>query len=364
VTGEPGRSRFHLLTVADIRHETADAVSIAFAVPPELRERFHFMPGQYLTLRIVLEGEELRRSYSICSGLDEDEIRIAVKRIAGGVFSGFARTRLRRGDAIEVMSPQGHFTTPLRPEAARLFVGVAAGSGITPILSILKSVLTREPASSFVLLYGNRTSRDILFAEALAALKDRYLGRLSVTHLLSREAQDIPLLHGRLDRDHIVRLLRATIPEARLIDQAFLCGPAAMMTEAAETLAALGLAPKHIHVEHFTAGIGGRARPSSAEEQQPERPATDVEIILDGRRHRIQVPNEVSIIDAARDAGLDLPYSCRGGMCCTCRARLVEGAADMAVNYSLQPWEIAAGFILTCQARPITPSLTLDFDQV
>jgi ring-1,2-phenylacetyl-CoA epoxidase subunit PaaE len=258
------------------------------------------------------------------------------------------------------MPPQGRFTTPLRASAARNYVAITAGSGITPVLSLIKSVLAREPRSRFFLLCGNRTSREIIFAEALARLKDRHLDRLSITHVLSREAQDVPALSGRLDPDHIRRLLPALVPVAA-IDRAFLCGPEAMMDAAAATLAGMGLPPDRTLREYFLAGEGGHAAPPV---EVALSAATIAAIIVDGRRHEIPVPENTPIIDAAIAAGLDLPYSCRGGMCCTCRARLVDGKAEMAVNYSLQQWEIDAGFILTCQARPLTDRLTLDYDAV
>jgi ring-1,2-phenylacetyl-CoA epoxidase subunit PaaE len=350
--------RFHKLTIGNIRQETPDAVSLAFAVPQRLERAYRFAPGQYLTLRAEIEGEEIRRSYSICSGLDDGELRVAVKRVDGGAFSNFVHDQLKPGDAIDVMTPAGQFTVPLDPAATRVMVAVAGGSGITPVLSLLKTVLARESHCRFVLLYGNRASRDIIFAEALAALKDRHLGRLVVSHVLSREMQDVPVLHGRLDGDRIRLLLRG-MPH---IDHAFLCGPAAMMDEAAAAFSALGRPAERIHREYFTPGDGGRASPPAV--VASEVPAAIAEIIIDGRHHEVKLPAGVSIIDAARAQGLDLPFSCKGGMCCSCRAKLVSGKAEMAVNYSLQPWEIAAGFILTCQARPLTPRLALDFDAV
>ena len=352
--------RFHRLTVADIRRETPDAVSLAFAVPAPLARAYRFRPGQYLTLRAEIGGVELRRSYSICSGVDDAELRVVVKRVAGGAFSNFVHDRLKRGDRIAVMTPAGQFTLP-PADGPRVIVAVACGSGITPVMALLKSVLAREPASRFILLYGNRTGRDIIFAEALAALKDRYLGRLSVTHVLSREPQDVPVLQGRLDGARIATLLRGAPP----IDHVFLCGPAAMMDAAIPAVAALGVPRERIHREYFTPGEGAATVAPAPRPPAPiAAPAAIAEIVIDGRHHEVPLPEGVSIIDAARAQGLDLPYSCRGGMCCSCRARLVEGRAEMAVNYSLQPWEIAAGFILTCQARPLTPRLVLDFDQV
>jgi ring-1,2-phenylacetyl-CoA epoxidase subunit PaaE len=258
--------RFHRLTISDIRQETPDAVSLAFAVPARLARAYRFRPGQYLTLRATIEGEDIRRSYSVCSGLDDGELRVVVKRVAGGAFSNYVHDRLKPGDEIDVMTPAGQFTVPLEPEAMRVMVAAACGSGITPIMSILKTVLAHEPRSRFVLLYGNRSGRDIIFAEALAALKDRYLERLSVFHVLSREMQDVPALQGRLDRERIALLLRG-VPA---IDHAFLCGPAAMMDDATSAFAALGLAPERIHREYFIPGEGSQRIPPPP---RPDLPA-------------------------------------------------------------------------------------------
>jgi ring-1,2-phenylacetyl-CoA epoxidase subunit PaaE len=353
--------RFHKLAVADVRRETDDAVSLAFAVPARRERVYRFLPGQYLTLRATIAGEDIRRSYSICSGRDDGELRAVVKRVAGGVFSNFVHDRLKPGEDIEVMTPAGQFTLPA-PVGARTIVAVACGSGITPVMSHLKTVLAREPASQFVLLYGNRTGRDIIFAEALAGLKDRYLGRFSLTHVLSREMQDLPVLHGRLDRERIGLLLRG-VPT---IDHALICGPAGMMDEAVAAFAVLEVPAERIHREYFTAGEGGSQRlPPPARRAAPQaEPVAIAEIVIDGRHHEVPLPGGVSVIDAAHAQGIELPFSCKGGMCCSCRARLVSGKAEMAVNYSLQPWEIAAGFILTCQARPLSPRLVLDYDAV
>jgi ring-1,2-phenylacetyl-CoA epoxidase subunit PaaE len=350
--------RFNTLTIGDIRRETGDAVSLAFAVPARLERAYEFLPGQYLTLRATIAGEDIRRSYSICSGPDDGEMRVVVKRVAGGAFSNFVHDALKSGDEIAVMTPAGQFTLP-PAGGARTVAAVACGSGITPVMAHLKTVLAREPESRFVLLYGNRTGRDIIFAEALAGLKDRYLGCFALTHVLSREMQELPVLHGRLDRARIGLLLRG----APAIDHALLCGPAGMMDEAAMAFATLGVPAERIHREYFTPGEGGR-RESPRPAASRAEPAAVAEIIIDGRHHEVPLPDGVSVIDAAQAQGIELPFSCKGGMCCSCRARLVEGKAEMAVNYSLQPWEIAAGFILTCQARPLTPRLVLDYDAV
>lgn len=356
---------FHRLAIADVRRETAESVSIAFAVPEGLRDAYRFEHGQNVTLKTTIAGDEIRRCYSICSGLDDGELRIAVKRQEGGLFSCFANDNLKAGDAIEVMTPSGNFTVPLDPAAARTYLGIAAGSGITPLLSIIKTVLAREPRSCFFLLYGNRTAQSIMFRAALDELKDRFLDRFSVTHVLSREAQDVAALSGRLDAAKIALLLRGIVPADR-IDHAFICGPAALLDAAEQTLAALGVAPERIHVERFT--VDGQPAPRRAPQHAAPAPVSDIvaeaEAVLDGIRHRFPVGAGQSIIDAAQAAGLELPYSCRGGMCCTCRARLVEGKVEMAVNYSLERWELEAGYVLTCQSHPTTPKVVLDYDQV
>jgi ring-1,2-phenylacetyl-CoA epoxidase subunit PaaE len=350
--------------VADVRRETAEAVSIAFAVPDALRDAYRFAAGQNLTLKATLGGEEIRRCYSICSGVDDGELRVAVKRQEGGVFSGFCNARLKRGDLVDVMTPAGNFSVPLDAADARVYLGIAAGSGITPLISLLKTVLKREPLSRFFLLYGNRTTQSIMFREALEDLKDCHLGRFSLAHVLSREAQDVPALSGHIDADKIALFLRGVVAAAR-VDHAFLCGPAGLIETAEPALERLGVPRERIHVERFTID-GGPAKPRSA---QPESACAaaivaEAEAMRDGIRHRFPISEGQSIIEAAESAGLDLPYSCRGGMCCTCRAKLVAGEVEMAVNYSLEAWELAAGYVLTCQSRPRTATVVLDYDAV
>lgn len=354
--------RFHRLTVQDVRRETADAVSIAFDVPVVLAGDYRFAPGQYLTLRAAVDGEDLRRSYSICSGPDDGELRIAVKRVEGGVFSDWVNRTLKPGDAIEVMTPTGRFGVPCIPERARIHVGFAAGSGITPVLSILRGVLAREPESRFFLFYGNRSTGEILFREALEELKDRFLGRLSVFHVLSQEEQDLPILSGRLDGDKVRRLLRLVVP-AEAVDEVYLCGPEAMSREIQAVLSELGVASEQVHVELFVSALGGRPRPKPVA-PPPDAPSRTAMLTVDGKRREVPVADGESILDAALRAGMDLPYACKGGMCSTCRARLVEGEAAMDLNYSLEPWELEAGFILTCQSHPKTDRVVVDYDQV
>ncbi len=355
--------RFHRLRVSEVRRETADAVSIAFDLPAELRPEFGFTSGQYLTLKTLIDGEDVRRSYSICSGLDDGELRVAVKKVEGGVFSCFANENLKSGDEVEVMTPMGRFTLQSAPEAVRNLVGFASGSGITPLLSIIKTVLAREPNSRFTLFYGNRSTGSILFREALEDLKDRFLERLSVFHVLSRETQDISILNGRLDGEKVALFLRSIVPAAT-IDEAFVCGPADMIDQIETALIGQGLPRERVHVERFTPS-GAVARPAVARPRAAEEaPAASATIITDGIATRIPVRADETVLEAATRAGLDLPYSCRGGMCCTCRAKVSEGEVTMDVNYSLEPWELEAGFVLTCQARPVTAAVTVDFDQV
>ncbi len=356
--------QFHRLTISDIRRETPDSISLAFAIPASLGEAYRFAPGQHITLKRVIGGEEVRRSYSICSGLDEGELRVAVKKQEGGVFSGFAQEGFKPGDHIDVMTPSGHFTAPLDHAATRTYLGIAAGSGITPLLSIIKTVLAREPKSRFFLLYGNRTTQSIMFRAALEELKDRFLDRFSVTHVLSREAQDVPVLSGRIDDEKIALFLRGIGP-AGAIDHAFICGPPALLDTAERVLEARGLPRSRLHLERFTVDGMPTPRRVTAGAAAPPRPiVAEAEAVLDGIRHHFPIAAGETVIDAALAAGLELPYSCRGGMCCTCRARLLSGTVEMEHNYSLEPWEIEAGYVLTCQSRPKTATLVLDYDQV
>jgi ring-1,2-phenylacetyl-CoA epoxidase subunit PaaE len=356
--------QFHTLRISDVRRETPDSVSLAFAIPDALGEAYRFAPGQHVTLKRVIGGEEVRRSYSICSGLDEGELRVAIKKQPGGVFSCFAQERLKPGDAIEVMTPAGHFTASLDPAARRTYLGIAAGSGITPLLSIIKTVLAREPLSRFFLLYGNRTTQSIMFRAALEDLKDRFLDRFSLSHVLSRESQDVPALSGRIDAEKIALLLRGIAP-AGAIDHAFVCGPAALLDTAERALLAQGLERRRLHLERFTIdGAPPPLRPAPGAEAAPRAIVAEAEAVLDGIRHRFAIAAGETVIEAALAGGLELPYSCRGGMCCTCRARLVSGEVEMERNYSLEPWELASGYVLTCQSRPKTATLILDYDQV
>lgn len=354
--------KFHRLAIDDLRRETDDAVSMTFAIPRELSEDYDFAPGQYLTLRTTMDGEEVRRSYSICSSPDDHELRIAVKKVDGGAFSTWALEDLKSGDELDVMTPTGRFGVVHAPDQARIHVGFAAGSGITPIISIIRGILAREPNSRFFLFYGNRTANGVLFREALEELKDRFMGRFSLFHVLSQEEQDLPILYGRLDREKVEVLLRAMVPAAA-VDHVFVCGPMAMSEEIEKTCLDLGIPADRLHVERFVSGLGGKPRPKSV--IAPEAPPKAVAaLIVDGKRKDVPVADGEAILDAALRAGMDLPYACKGGMCSTCRAKVVEGAAQMELNYSLEPWEIEAGFVLTCQAHPTTARIVVDYDQM
>lgn len=356
---------FHKLKITDIRRETPEAVSIAFAVPPELRDDYRFSPGQHLTLRRDCDGQDIRRSYSICAGLDDGELRVAVKKVEGGIFSTLCNDAMQPGDLIDVMTPQGRFGVVPDPDASRNYLAVAAGSGITPILSLLRSTLMREPNSRFALIYGNRTSKNIIFKEALEDLKDQFLGRLVVHHVLSREQQDIELFNGRVDADKIETLLKSFAP-ANEIDHAFLCGPGAMIEEAKAALLRLGTPDSNIHIEYFsTDGLPIAPRRALATDAVAEdKPVAHARITLHGSAYDVPMFDGETVIDAGERMGLEMPYSCRGGMCCTCRAKLVSGDVEMALNYSLEPWEMEAGYVLTCQARPLTPQIAVDYDEV
>lgn len=335
---------------------------MTFVIPGELAGDYAFTPGQYLTLRTMLDGEEVRRSYSICSGPDDGEIRIAVKKVDGGAFSSWAADELKSGDELDVMTPTGRFGVVPPADSGRVHVGFAAGSGITPILSIVKGILAREPGSRFFLFYGNRATDNIMFLEALEELKDRFIDRFSIFHVISGEEQDIPILHGRLDGDKVRVLLRSLVPAAS-VDHVFICGPSGMSEEVEATCRDLGIAQERIHVERFVSEFGGKPRPKQA--VAPDAPPKAIaSLIIDGKRRDVPVAEDEAILDAALRAGLDLPFACKGGMCSTCRAKLVEGEAPMDINYSLEPWELKAGFVLTCQAKPSSERVVVDYDHV
>ncbi len=353
--------RFHELTIKAIRPETADAIAVTFDIPEALRETFQFTPGQYVTIRTELDGEDVRRSYSICSTPVEDGLSVGIKCIAGGRFSAFAGS-LRVGDVLEVMTPQGRFLAPIGGEHEYLLLG--AGSGITPMMSIVASVLEGEPESRVTLLYANRTSAGIMFRDELDALKDRFMTRFVLVHVMDEEAQDIELLNGRLDRAKLLAFTERGLIDPASYDGIYLCGPQPMIEEASEMMQELGADPENIHFELFTPPGGPPPTASASSEAiVAAEQGVSVEVILDGSRRQFQLGGQDdTVLMAAKRAGLDLPYSCAGGMCCTCRCKVIEGTSEMIQNYSLQPWELEAGFTLACQTRPTSEKLVLDFD--
>jgi ring-1,2-phenylacetyl-CoA epoxidase subunit PaaE len=349
--------KFHRLRIREVRRETPECVSLAFDVPADLAADYRFVQGQHLNLRAVLDGEEARRSYSICSGVDDGELRVAIKKVPGGRFSVWANERLAAGDAIDVMTPEGRFFTPLDPAQAKHYVAFAAGSGITPVLSLARTALAREPRSRFTLVYGNRRLASTMFNEALCELKDRYLSRFVVYHVFSREAQEVELFNGRIDAAKVRAFLDSLIPAAG-IDEAFVCGPASMIDEVEAALAAAGVPREHVHVERF--GVPGQAAAAVDDADAAEARVT---LVIDGVRREIDFHRgQHSILEAGRAAGIDLPFSCKGGMCSTCRAKLLDGEVRMAKNYALEPHEVAAGFVLTCQSYPLSGRVVISFD--
>jgi len=355
-------SKFHKLSVATIEPETRDAVAITFAVPEALAEPFRFAAGQHLTLRADIEGQDVRRSYSICSGVEDGKLRIAVKRNPGGVFSAWANEMLKAGDALDVLPPLGHFNVPLAAGNRKHYAAFAAGSGITPLLSIVKTTLAAEPQSRFTLFYGNRASGTVMFKEELAALKDTYLTRFNLVHVLSREAQDIELLHGRIDRAKADALLTHWL-DLDHVDAVFVCGPDGMMQAVAEALKARDYPDARVKIERFATSIP-RHEHRPAKIAEPGHTECEVTVVLEGvtRTFALEKGKE-NILDAGLKAGIELPYSCKSGVCSTCRARLTAGEVDMDVNFALEDYEVARGFVLTCQSYPVTDRVAVDYDQ-
>lgn len=352
---------FHALEIAEIVEETADARSIRFAVPPELADLYRFRAGQHVTLRAELGGEEVRRNYSLCVAPHENTLKVTVKRIAGGLFSTFAAEQLRPGDRLDVMPPHGSFTFAFAPSASRRYVAFAGGSGITPIMSLARTALAEEPGSRFTLFYGNRDASSIIFLDALAELKDRYLGRFELFHLLSDEEGDVALLNGMLDRATADEVIRAFVPDPEAVAAFFICGPGPMMDAVEASLLEAGVAPGRVHLERFTAGRPSAALAAEMAELQTKASGLQMSVTIDGRTRRIAFDG-TNILDAARASGLPAPFACKAGVCATCRARVTAGEVSMAARYGLTDEEIAAGYVLTCQAVPKGEGVAVDYD--
>ena len=352
---------FHALRVAAIVPETSEANSIRFEVPPELRELFAFRAGQHLTLRAEIDGEEIRRNYSLCTAPDDQDWMVTVKRIGGGVFSNWVGDTLKAGDTVEVMPPHGSFTTQFDPSASRHIVGIAGGSGITPVMSLIKSTLKYEPKSRFTLLYGNRDSSSIIFLEALAALKDKYLDRLEIYHFLDAEEQDIELFNGMLNRERLEDAIPALVPDSAEVDGWFICGPGPMMDAAEGVLLDRNVPKERIHIERFTADRAPGAVSREIAELQTQAAGVTVAVTLDGRTRRVPF-TAGNILDSARAAGLPAPFACKAGVCATCRAKVTKGKVEMEARYGLTDEEVAEGYVLTCQSVPLDDGVAVDYD--
>lgn len=360
-------AHFHTLRVADIHQETPECIVVGFDVPPELRTQFAFQHGQYVTLKLTVNGEDLRRSYSICSSpLDAEQFRIAVKKVPHGRASTQLVDKLKAGMSIEVMTPMGSFTTTLDPARERQFVAFAAGSGITPILSILKTVLRTEPKSRFTLFYGNTDVDRIIFRQRLEELKQQYAGRLDVLHILTKGLDEDRLFNGRITTEKAVDLVKRFVTDSDT-NEYFICGPEQMMVNVSEALEKLGVDKKRIHIELFGAPVSNEAKKGTDHSHGTGGSfmgVADVKVIMDGREHELKINAKGdAVLDAALNAGLDVPYACKGAVCCTCKARLVEGQVEMEMNYALTDEEVTDGYVLTCQTHPRSQRVVIDYDQ-
>jgi ring-1,2-phenylacetyl-CoA epoxidase subunit PaaE len=355
---------FHPLEIVDLRRDTEECVALTFAVPPELRAAYAFVQGQHVALRARVDGEELRRTYSLCTEVGDPDLHIAIKRHPHGRFSSWAHSTLKVGDRLDVLTPAGSFHTPLDPGRAGLYVAFAGGSGITPVMSIVKTTLAVEPRSRFILFYANRTTASIIFREEIEDLKNRHFARFAFHHFLTREQRDVELYNGRLDTAKAAELCRGLCP-ATEVDAFFLCGPGTMNEEVAQALQAAGAPAERIHCEWFTTTPVVQEAAARADEA-PAAARCAVTIVLDGVSQEFEMAQGTggeSVLGAALARGLELPFSCKAGVCTTCRAKLMEGKVDMAANYGLEQYELDDGIILTCQSRPLTDHIVVDFDE-
>ncbi|OJJ10353.1 phenylacetic acid degradation protein [Alphaproteobacteria bacterium AO1-B] len=357
-------ARFHPLQVTDIRRDTRDAVVVTLKPDAADQDAFDFIQGQYLTFRRDFDGKELRRSYSICAGKDDGCLKVGIKRVEGGAFSTWANEELKVGDRLDVMPPMGRFFTELEPEKAKSYLGFAGGSGITPVLSIIKTVLAREPKSTFTLIYANRQTSSIMFREELEDLKNTYLGRFSVIHILETETQDIDLFTGRIDAEKMDLLFRLWV-DAEEVDTAFICGPEPMMLTIADSLRKHGLADEQIRFELFASSQPGRAKARALSQATATGAGTcEVSVTLDGSTRNFQMEkNGNSVLEAAIANSMDAPYSCKAGVCSTCRAKVIEGEVEMEVNHALEDYEVRAGYVLSCQCIPVSDKVVISYDE-
>lgn len=351
---------FHALTIQDVRQETNDCVSVSFVVPDSLKETFAYKQGQNITLKTMIDGEEVRRSYSLCSSPLTKDFRVAIKKVDGGKFSTFANTQLKKGDVLEVMPPVGKFYSELNTNNTKNYVAFAAGSGITPILSIIHTTLLTEPNSNFILVYGNKNHKAIIFKEALEALKNKFLQRFQLIHVLSRERTDADINFGRIDANKLNQL--AALVNYKKTDEFFICGPEEMIFCIKDFLTEQSIDSKKIHFELFAASTPKHSINTNAANADTTA-KSKISVTVDGRSFDFDLPfNGTNILDAALQQGADLPYACKGGVCCTCKAKLLAGEVKMDVHWGLEHEEIEQGFILTCQSHPITEKVVVDFD--
>lgn len=355
--------RFHDLKVVDVRRETEDTVSVAFEVPEDLKEAYGYEAGQYLTLRQEIKGEDVRRSYSICSGEDEPELRVAIKKVPKGKFSTYANGELKVGDTLKVMTPIGGFTTEINAQTDKNFVFFAAGSGITPVISLIKTILHRAPKSSVTLIYGNKGVESVIFREELENLKNQFMNQFSLMHVFSREKIGNTLQDGRLDENRILKIHEAIL-KGQEVDEIFVCGPEPIIYAVKDAYGKLGFDKNKVHFELFTTpGEGDKEKSKVQHRDQGPRIDANVKVILDGEETLLDLDSDGdSILEAAQKAGADVPFSCKGGVCCTCKAKVLKGTAKMEVNYALEDDEVEDGYILTCQAHPTSDELIVSYD--
>lgn len=354
---------FHSLRIKEIRKETPECVSVLFDIPDELKNDFRFKQGQSLTMRTLINNEEVRRTYSICSSPLDNEVRVAIKKVDGGLFSSFANERLKAGDTLEVMEPVGKFYTELDPSQKKNYLAIAAGSGITPVLSLIKTTLATEPLSHFTLLYGNRTRASIIFFEELEALKNKYLTRFNFINTLSRERTEASVNYGRINIEKLTELSK--LLDYPNLDEIFICGPEEMIFCVKNFLEQKDINEKKIHFELFnTSGQNRKSGVPSRESGVKSGPQSKITVKVDGRSFDfdLSLNSDTTILDAALKQGVDLPFACKGGMCCTCKARLLEGEVEMDVHWGLEHEEVERGYILTCQSHPKTEKVVVDFD--
>ncbi len=356
-------SLFNTLTISDVRRETPDAITVAFDLPESLKADYQYTQGQHLTLKAEIGGEEVRRSYSICQPVGAVDLRLAIKLIEDGVFTHYAHEKFAPGMSVDVMIPEGRFFTELSEAQSKSYLAFAAGSGITPLMSILETTLKTETNSHFTLIYGNRNREHILFREKLEDLKNIYMDRLTILHILSRENQDVELFNGRITSEKCRDLARGVF-DPHQIDEVFLCGPEEMIEDVSKSLKEMGVQPGNIHFELFVTRAAIEKQEKKPVPVNPDAQKNQVTVIVDGRATEIELETDgQNILDAALAAGADLPFSCKGGVCCTCRAKVMEGEASMDLNYALEDDEVEAGYILTCQSHPTSRKLVVDFDQ-